>query len=61
VRGTRTSCAGIESAISMSAGAESPFASGVASGSVICCAGLGDGSAIVDFVEDSTMLVLFDA
>jgi hypothetical protein len=31
----------------MSAGAESPLASGVDSGSAVGCAGLGDGSAIV--------------
>jgi hypothetical protein len=45
----------------MSTGAESPFASGVVSGSVICCAGLGDGSAIAVAVEDSMMLVVFGA
>jgi hypothetical protein len=43
----RTSCAGTESAISMSAGAESPFARGVDSGSTVGSAGLGDDSAIV--------------
>jgi hypothetical protein len=35
----------------MSAGAESPLASGVGSGSVVCCARLGVGSAIVIVVR----------
>lgn len=45
--GKRTSWVGIGSAISMSAGAGVPFARGVGSGSASCCAGMGEGSAIV--------------
>jgi hypothetical protein len=56
-----TSCAGTESAISMSAGASVPLASGVDSGSAICCAELGDGSAIMVVVRREEFAGAIDA
>jgi hypothetical protein len=45
----------------MSAGAESPLASGVDSGSVVCCARLGVGSAIVIVVRRDKIDSVIDA